>query len=87
MFKEVKSYQIAIVKDLFSRPEPCEYDMGGDDDLCKLQWCQKIRKHVTVMLGNQNIEGRAVMFAKNTVLPILRNLKGSFRNDTGVEKA
>ncbi len=80
------SLRIAIVKDLFSKPETCEYDMGGDDDPYKMEWCRKIRKHVTVTLGNQNIKGRVVMFAKNKALPFLRSLRGIFRNNSEVER-
>ena len=81
------SLRIAIVKDLFSKPETCEYDLCGNDEPYKLQWCRKIRKHVTITLGNCNIKGRTVMFAKNTVLPFLRNLKETLRKNSGVEKA
>jgi CelD/BcsL family acetyltransferase involved in cellulose biosynthesis len=81
------SLRIAILKDLFSKPETCEYDLCGDDYLYKLRWCGKIRKHVTITVGNRNIKGRTVMFAKNTVLPFLRNLKETLRKNSGVEKA
>jgi CelD/BcsL family acetyltransferase involved in cellulose biosynthesis len=78
--------RIAIVKALFDKQEPCEYDMGGDDDLYKRQWCRNVRGHITIMVGNRNIKGGLVMFAKNTALPFLRNLKGTLRNNIGAEK-
>jgi len=78
--------RIAIVKDLFSRPESCEYDMGGDDDLYKLQWCGKVRRHVTITIGNRNIKGSMVMFAKNTMLPFLRKVKGGVKNTRDAER-
>lgn len=81
------SLRITILKNLFDKPEACEYDMGGDDDPYKLEWCGKIHKHVTVTLGNRNIKGRAVMFAKNKALPFLRSLKGALGNNSGVERA
>lgn len=81
------SLRIAILKNLFDKPETYEYDMGGDDDPYKLEWCGKIHKHVTVTLGNRNIKGRAVMFVKNKALPFLRSLKGSLGNNSGVERA
>ncbi len=81
------SLRMAIVRSLFNRPETCEYDMGGDDDSYKLEWCRKTRKHVTITLGNQNTRGKTVMFAKNKVLPFLRKLKGTLRSNSGMEEA
>lgn len=80
------SLRISILKDLFRKPETCEYDMGGNEEPYKLEWCSKIRKHVTITLGNRTITGGTIMFAKNVVLPFLRNLKDSFGDNTGVEK-
>jgi len=60
--------------------------MDGEGDSYELEWCRKIRKYMTVTLGNCNIKGRTVMFAKNMVLRFLRNLKGILGNNSGVEK-
>jgi CelD/BcsL family acetyltransferase involved in cellulose biosynthesis len=64
--------RIAIVRDLFGEDHICEYDLGGDAYPYKLDWCDSIRKHIKVMIGNNTLRGKAIMFAKNKALPFLR---------------
>ncbi|MCK4657852.1 MAG: GNAT family N-acetyltransferase [candidate division Zixibacteria bacterium] len=64
--------RIAIVRDLFDADHVCEYDLGGDAYPYKLEWCDSIRKHIKVMIGNNTMRGKAIMFAKNKVFPFLR---------------
>ena len=64
--------RIAILRDLFGEDHICEYDLGGDAYPYKLEWCDSIRKHIKVMIGNNNLCGKAIMFAKNRICPLFR---------------
>lgn len=66
--------RIAILKDLYSRKHVSEYDFAGSDYPHKLEWTNKIRKHVTITVGNRNLRGKAILFAKNTILPAFSSL-------------
>jgi len=64
--------RLAILKDLFDKNHICEYDLGGDAYSYKLEWCDSIRNHIKLWIGNNSLRGRAIMLSKNIVLPILR---------------
>ncbi|MEE9553432.1 MAG: GNAT family N-acetyltransferase [candidate division Zixibacteria bacterium] len=64
---------LAIIKDLFKSGQTCEYDLGPDA-LYKRNFCDKIKKHVTVFVGNKNIKGRWIMFTKNYIMPVWRKI-------------
>ena len=67
---------LAIIRNLFESGVACEYDMGPDAPY-KRNFCDKIKKHITVLVGNKNFKGRWIMFSKNHVMPALRRLKSS----------
>jgi CelD/BcsL family acetyltransferase involved in cellulose biosynthesis len=64
---------LAIIKNLFVSGKQCEYDMGPDAPY-KRNFCDKIKKHVTVLVGNKNLKGRWILFTKNYIMPALRKI-------------
>jgi CelD/BcsL family acetyltransferase involved in cellulose biosynthesis len=68
--------RLRILEDLFDRPETCEYDLCGDDYPYKLEWTDQIRPHVEATVGNRTMRGRAILLAKNVILPTVRRLTG-----------
>jgi CelD/BcsL family acetyltransferase involved in cellulose biosynthesis len=75
-FSPGNNLRLAIIRDLFSNGEVCEYDFGGDVHDYKLDWCRSIRRHLTITIGNKNFRGRAIMAAKNVLLPLWRKAIG-----------
>ncbi len=66
--------RLAILRDLFGKEAVCEYDLGGDAYPYKLEWCDRIRSHVTMTIAGNSLLGRAIMVAKNKIMPSLRKL-------------
>jgi hypothetical protein len=67
---------LSILRELHGKPGPIEFDMGGGPDPYKLDWCDKIRKHVALTVGNRNLRGRSILFAQNRVMPSWHALAG-----------
>ncbi len=70
---------LAIIKGLFNSGQICEYDMGPEAPY-KKNFCDKIKKHVTILVGNKNIRGRWILFTKNYIMPTWRKM--SFKAET-----
>lgn len=64
---------LGIIKELFNSGQKCEYDLGPEAPY-KQVLCNKIRKHITVMVGNKNIKGRWIIFTKNHIMPAWRKI-------------
>ena len=60
---------LAIIKSLFESGQICEYDMGPDAPY-KRNFCDKVKRHVTIFVGNKNTKGRWIMFSKNRLMPM-----------------
>jgi CelD/BcsL family acetyltransferase involved in cellulose biosynthesis len=69
--------KLLVLKELYKKGEICEYDWGGDPTSYKLEWCDNIRRHVTLAVGNNNIRGRGIMFIKKRLLPSIRRITGA----------
>jgi len=70
---------LAIIRELFNSGQTCEYDMGPEAPY-KRNFCDKVKKHVTILVGNKNIRGRWILFTKNYIMPALRKI--SFKTET-----
>lgn len=70
---------LAIMKELFNKSQICEYDLGPAAPY-KQNFCSRVKKHTTITVGNKNIKGRGILFAKNHILPIITKI--SSKSDT-----
>jgi CelD/BcsL family acetyltransferase involved in cellulose biosynthesis len=64
---------LKIIKELFDSGQVCEYDMGPDAPY-KRNFCNKIKKHTTILVGNKNIRGQWILFTKNYIMPAWRKI-------------
>ena len=64
---------LAIIKELFNSDQVCEYDLGPAAPY-KQNFCSRIKKHMTITVGNKNIKGRGILFTKNYIMPTLRKI-------------
>jgi len=72
---------LAVIKKLFDSGQTCEYDMGPEAPY-KMNFCNKIKKHVTILVGNRNIRGRWILFTKNYIMPAWRKISFKTENPT-----
>ncbi|HBC47712.1 MAG TPA: hypothetical protein DEO84_02195 [candidate division Zixibacteria bacterium] len=70
-FSPGNNLHLAIIKELYSSGRTCEYDLGPDAAY-KRNFCNLIKQHHNILVGNKNIKGRGIIFAKNHILPLMR---------------
>lgn len=75
------SLRLRILRSLLDDPAATEYDLAGGDAPYKREWCNAIRPHVTLTVGNDTLRGRVVLTAKNVLLPALRRLRPGAREE------
>jgi hypothetical protein len=64
---------LAIIKELFASGKTCEYDLGPDAAY-KRNFCNQIKQHHNILVGNKTVKGRGIIFAKNNILPLMRKM-------------
>ena len=74
-FTPGNALRLHIVRDLFETGAR-EYDLGGDPHPYKLEWCDRVRHHRTLTAANRTWRGRAILLAKNVLLPAWRRVRG-----------
>jgi CelD/BcsL family acetyltransferase involved in cellulose biosynthesis len=67
--------KLFILKDLFTRGQMIEYDMGGHVVDYKAKWAHNIKRHYIITAGSTGIYGGLLMIGKLKVLPIVRKLR------------
>jgi len=70
-FSPGKVLQMAVIRDLYGREGVWEYDMGGNAYGYKLRWTKLIRAHIDLWAAGPGLYGRALMFGKRRILPLL----------------
>ncbi|MFQ5499365.1 MAG: GNAT family N-acetyltransferase [Candidatus Zixiibacteriota bacterium] len=80
-FSPGSNLRIAILKDSFADQSAIVYDLGGDDYEYKLEWTNKVRRHITITAAGPTLLGKGIIFAKNRLLPALRRLGPSVREE------
>jgi CelD/BcsL family acetyltransferase involved in cellulose biosynthesis len=77
-----KVLQMAVIRDLYGRDGVWEYDMGGNAYGYKLRWTSLIRPHIDLWAAGNGWYGRALMFGKRRVLPLLSGRRESAASPT-----
>lgn len=60
------------LKTYHANPEPIEYDFVGIMNDHKKGWTDRLRDHVTVTVNTSGSSGRALLWAKRTLIPLAR---------------
>jgi len=79
--------KVATIKDLCSRNEPWEYDMGGTDAGYKLSYADTIREHVNITASSPGLYGNLVLIGKRNVWPLLKKMKKPAQVESGTTPA
>ncbi len=74
--------KLHTLQNIFKENVVGEFDLGGDPAPYKQDWCDRIRKHITVTVGNTGLKGQAVMFARKTLMPAIRKFTESSTQET-----
>jgi hypothetical protein len=69
-----KILQLFLLKDLFSREDVWEYDMGGGRGEHKIIWTDHIREHYIITAGKSTLYGNMLMMGKLKILPMFNKL-------------
>jgi len=65
-----ENLKLAMLKHLFDKGEPCQFDFGGVPSNYKTKWARQIRRHLTVTVPRGNLLGKAIMLWKNRLSPM-----------------
>ena len=76
-FTPGNSLRLRILHSLLDDPAATEYDLAGADAPYKREWCNALRSHVTVTVGQSTLRGWLTRTAKNKLLPWHRGLRGA----------